>query len=187
MQQIQRGKTIQGNLVEDPKQIQTQNGPMVVMTVAEQNQRFDRESQQYVDMDPTYYDVGISREKLGQNVLASVHKGDRVSVTGNYAVEPYVSKKGEPGLNHRIWAEDVGASMQFDQVQVAPRPNRTVARDGAERGQQAEAAQEATKGGRIVPGWPLENPPAGLSPQEQAGVEAAQQAQQGPELAGPSR
>lgn len=169
MQQIQRGKTIQGNLVDDPKQIPTQNGPMVVMTVAEQNQRFDRDSQQYVDMDPTYYDVGISREKLGQNVLASVHKGDRVSVTGNYAVEPYVSKKGEPGLNHRIWAEDVSASMQFNQVQVAPRPEPAAGREAAAWGVKGPAAD------------------TGLSAQEQAGVDAIQQSQQGPELAGPTR
>ena len=170
MQQIQRGKTIQGNLVEDPKQIQTQNGPMVVMTVAEQGQRFDRESRQYVDMDPTYYDVGISREKLGQNVMASVGKGDRVSVTGNYAVEPYVSKAGEPGLNHRIWAEDVGASMQFNEVQVAPRPERGADREAAGWGVQGQEANAS-----------------GLSPQEQAGVDALQQDPQGPELAGPSR
>ena len=170
MQQIQRGKTIQGNLVDDPKQIQTQNGPMVVMTVAEQNQRFDREAGAWVDKDPTFYDVGISREKLGQNVLASVHKGDRVSVTGNYAVEPYVSKAGGPGLNHRIWAEDVGASMQFNEVQVAQRPERTAGREADGWGVQGQEASAS-----------------GLSQQEQAGVDALQQSQQGPEMAGPSR
>ena len=126
-------KTVQGNLTADPRTVHTKAGQdMVVFKMAENHRQFNESSRQWQDSDPTFYDVAVDRDRLGANVLSSLHKGDRVTVSGNYQVNAYSTSTGEPGLNHRIWAEDVAASMQYNPVTVLPRDHN---RKGASRTQ----------------------------------------------------
>lgn len=112
---------VTGNLVENPRQVMRSNGePMVVLQVAENHRRLDRESNQWVDAGATYYDVAIIKEGLGQNVLASMQQGNRVTVEGSYQSVPFVTSAGEAGLNHKIVADDISASMMFNQVRMGP-------------------------------------------------------------------
>ncbi|HRO95036.1 single-stranded DNA-binding protein [Citricoccus sp.] len=122
-------KTVQGNLTGDPRPVRTKAGQeLVVMTVAENNRRFNEDSRTWEDAEATFYDVAVERAQLRENVLSCLHKGDRVTVTGDHRVEPYATSTGKPGLNHRLWAEDVAASMQFNPVAVLPRePHRDAA------------------------------------------------------------
>ncbi len=122
-------KTVQGNLTGDPRQVRTKTGQeLVVMTVAENGRRFNKDSRAWEDTEAKFYDVAVDRAQLRENVLVSLRKGDRVTVTGDYRVGAYATSTGKPGLNHRIWAEDVAASMQFNPVAVLPREHH---RDGA--------------------------------------------------------
>jgi single-strand DNA-binding protein len=122
-------KTVHGNLTGDPRQMRTKAGQdLVVMTVAENGRRFNENSRTWEDTEAKFYDVAVDRPQLRENVLACLHKGDRVTVTGDYKVGAYSTSTGKPGLNHRIWAEDVAASMQFNPVAVLPREPH---RDGA--------------------------------------------------------
>ncbi|XKH54414.1 single-stranded DNA-binding protein [Citricoccus nitrophenolicus] len=126
-------KTVQGNLTGDPRKVQTKAGQeLVVMVVAENGRRFNEESRAWEDTEAKFYDVAMDRPQLGENVLASLHKGDRVTVTGDYRVGAYSTSTGQPGLSHRIWADDVAASMQFNPVAVLPR-DRTTGVTGAEQ------------------------------------------------------
>ncbi|WP_210417179.1 single-stranded DNA-binding protein [Citricoccus sp. SGAir0253] len=122
-------KTVQGNLTGDPRPVRTKAGQeLVVMTVAENRRRFNEDTQAWEDTEAKFYDVAMDRPQLRENVAASLRKGDRVTVTGDYRVGAYATSTGKPGLNHRIWAEDVAASMQFNPVAVLPRESH---RDGA--------------------------------------------------------
>ncbi|NUL44062.1 single-stranded DNA-binding protein [Cellulosimicrobium funkei] len=138
-------KTVQGNLTGDPRHVRSKSGQeLVVMTVAENGRRFNEESRAWEDTEAKFYGVAMDRSRLGENVLASLHKGDRVTVSGNYQVGAYSTSTGEPGLNHRIWAEDVAASMQFNPVVVLPR-DRTTGVTGAEQGPGRDVGQSVDR------------------------------------------
>lgn len=171
-QNIDREKTVTGYVATDPKTVDTQRGQLVAFRLAEPQQVFDRESRQYKDVDPIYYDVAVGREQLGKNVLASVAVGQRVSVTGNHSMEAYVDRDGNAGLGNRLWAEDVSASMQHNTVQVRP----GVQAGGPER----EAGLERQSPERVAadPGWQASNQPV----EQHVGIERG-----GPALSGPSR
>lgn len=133
-------KTVQGNLTGDPRKIQTKAGQdLVVITVAENGRRFNEDSRAWEDTEAKFYDVAVERAQLRENVAASLRKGDRVTVTGDYRVGAYATSTGQPGLNHRIWAEDVAASMQFNPVVVLPREPH---RDGASVASSPEQSRE---------------------------------------------
>jgi single-strand DNA-binding protein len=142
-------KTVQGNLTGNPRTIQTKAGQdLVVMTVAENSRRFNENSRAWEDTEATFYDVAVERAQLRENVLASLRKGDRVTVTGDYRVGAYATSTGKPGLNHRIWAEDVAASMQFNPVAVLPREHH---RDGAAVASSPEQSREQPVGQGLRP------------------------------------
>ncbi|WMY80035.1 single-stranded DNA-binding protein [Citricoccus sp. I39-566] len=157
-------KTVQGNLTGDPRPVRTKAGQdLVVMTVAENRRRFNEDSRAWEDTEAKFYDVAMDRAQLCENVLASLHKGDRVTVTGDYRVGAYATSTGQPGLNHRIWAEDVAASMQFNPVAVLPRDRD---QDGAHRtGAPEQAVQTGAAAGVD---------PAQLTPEAYAEWAAAQ-------------
>lgn len=119
-QQIDRNKTVAGYVATEPETVETPRGQMVAFRLAEPQQAFNKETRQWEDLAPRYYDVAVGREQLGKNVLASVEVGQRVSVTGNHSIQAYVDRDGNAGLGNQIWAEDVSASMQHNTVQVRP-------------------------------------------------------------------
>jgi single-strand DNA-binding protein len=135
-------KTVHGNLTGDPRPVRTKAGQeLVVMTVAENARRFNEDSRQWEDTGATFYDVAVDRAQLRENVLASLRKGDRVTVTGDHRVGAYATSTGKPGLNHRLWADDVAASMQFNPVAVLPREPH---RDGASVASSPEKSADLT-------------------------------------------
>ena len=154
-------KTVQGNLTADPRPVHTRAGQdMVVFKMAENHRRFNESSRQWQDFDPTFYDVAVDRDRLGANVLSSLHKGDRVTVSGNYQVGAYSTSTGQPGLNHRIWAEDVAASMQYNPVTVLPRDHN---RNGASLTQSpGQSVSQGLQPDQMTPeaftNWAAQNP-----------------------------
>lgn len=111
-------KTVTGNLAADPQVVVTQDGKRLTTLRVLENQRvFSREQQQWVDGETTGYDVAIGHARLADNALKGLHKGDRVTVRGEYQVSPYVNRStGEAGLNHRVSARDVSVSMFNDRM-----------------------------------------------------------------------
>ena len=112
--------TATGNLVEDPVQREVTSGKLTTFRLADTPRVFDREANDWKDGETVFYDVAVKNARFGENVMASLSKGNRVTVAGNYEPVPYVAKDGTPGLNHRIWADDVSASLEFAQVRVEP-------------------------------------------------------------------
>lgn len=171
-QNIDREKTVTGYVATAPETVNTQRGQMVAFRLAEPQEIFDRETRQYRDLDPIYYDVRIGREQLGKNVLESVDTGQRVSVMGKYSVEPYVNREGQAGLNNGIWADEVSASMQHNTVQMGPSVGGAQA--GRERGLEGQRPENVA----ADPAWQASTQPV----EQNLGVEQA-----GPGMSGPSR
>lgn len=117
-------QTVTGNLVADPvkRPVDSQSGFITTFRLAENHRVFDKAAQEWTAGEPTYYDVAVKAAKLGDNIRASVGEGHRVTVTGNYEPVPYITKNGEAGLNNRIWADEVSASLAYASVEVQPNP-----------------------------------------------------------------
>lgn len=111
---------VKGRVVNEPEEIETGNGPLVTFRLAENKRFFDRDAQQWRDAAATYYDVGISKEQLRSNVLASVEKGQQVTVEGNHQVKSFATRDGETGIGHRLYATDVSPSLEWDSLQRQP-------------------------------------------------------------------
>lgn len=145
---IQRGDreglgdtTVRGNLVDDPRRVTTKaNKPMVVARLADTPRVYDREMQEWKDGATTYYDVAIDAEKrpqLAANVESSLRKGHDVVMSGRHSVEPYIGNDGEPKIGHRLWADNVSASLAWTPVEI-PVKDR-----GAERGLDVDPVDHA--------------------------------------------
>jgi single-strand DNA-binding protein len=81
--------TIVGNVVDSPKLRRTKNGHLVAsFRVASTPRRFDRERQSWVDGTTLFVSVTAWRA-LGENVAASLQKGQPVVVTGRYCQREY--------------------------------------------------------------------------------------------------
>lgn len=145
---------VTGNLVGDPETIQTKAGePMTVFNLAE-NTRVRGESG-WADGETNYYSVGVTNERLGQNVESSLRKGDRVKVEGTLQSTPFVRNNGEAGMNHRVFADDVSPSLRFHTAQPQT--------DGHSAQRSAEASQQGPAAGadQVVDTWATASPGSG--------------------------
>src|SRR5699024_3493172 len=121
--------TVTGNLAEDPKEVTTRGGTALTVFRLVENQRvYDRQQHHWVVGEPVGYDVAIRQEHLRRHAFNALHRGEQVTVTGEYQVSPYVNKHtGEPGLNRRIAARDVSISI-FDDRFDQPKADREIDR-----------------------------------------------------------
>jgi single-strand DNA-binding protein len=86
--------TMTGNLVSDPSRRVTAAGVVVTrMRIASNHRRFDRDRGEWISSDPVYLDVNCWRQ-LGDNVAASLKKGDSVLVTGRLTMREYDDAAG---------------------------------------------------------------------------------------------
>lgn len=85
-----------GNLVSDPVRRVTAAGVVVTrMRIASNHRRFDRDRGEWISSDPVYLDVNCWRQ-LGDNVAASLKKGDSVLVSGRLTMREYDDASGGP-------------------------------------------------------------------------------------------
>jgi single-strand DNA-binding protein len=139
--------TIQGNLVADPAQRVVASGARVTkFRIVASGRRFDRATGDWVSTDPVFLNVSCWRQ-LGDNVYASLRKGDTVIVHGRLTFREWDDPdRGRRSL-YEIEAMSVGPDLGRYVVHVShptrelPAQSDAVAVDGAEV---AEAAAEAT-------------------------------------------
>ncbi|WP_431711453.1 single-stranded DNA-binding protein [Glutamicibacter uratoxydans] len=116
-------KTVTGNLAEDPVW-RTNAGSgenFLTLKLLETQRVQNRETRQWEDGETIAYDIAVREQRMAQHIANSVHKGDRLTVVGNYQVEPYTSRDGKAGLGHRIYAHEVAASLRFTDAQLPER------------------------------------------------------------------
>lgn len=115
-------KTITGNVATDPSVMEHNGNTWVKVRLAEQQREFVKG--QWQDGEKVYYDVAIRDKQLGQHVLNSVLRGDRLTASGNYTISPYTDANGNEGINHNVYANDVSVSLKFTDVSITREQNQ---------------------------------------------------------------
>jgi single-strand DNA-binding protein len=102
--------TVVGNVAEDPRRKNTQNGAVTNFRLASTPRRYDAGTGQYVDGSTFWVDVECWGSLSG-NVAASISKGDPVLVQGALYTDSWESDAG-PRSKPRIRAFAVGPNLQ---------------------------------------------------------------------------
>jgi single-strand DNA-binding protein len=74
--------------------------------------RYDREAGSWVDGQTNWYSVSLFRQ-LATNAAFSVHKGDRVIVTGRLKVRQWALEDGRSGTSVDVDAESIGHDLMW--------------------------------------------------------------------------
>jgi single-strand DNA-binding protein len=75
----------------------------------------------------SYYNV-VAWQSLAENVCESLHKGDRVVITGRLDQRSWVNKDAERRVSYEIVAEEVGPSLRWVSA-LLQKPARSAAPD----------------------------------------------------------
>jgi single-strand DNA-binding protein len=108
--------TLSGNITRDPEFRVTTNGKGVASFGLAVNRRYQVDG--VWQEQTSFFDV-VAWSDLGQRAVASLHKGDRVIVTGRMEQRTWEGGDGAKRSKVEIVASDIGASVRFAEVQVA--------------------------------------------------------------------
>lgn len=147
--------TIIGNLVDDPELRFTPAGHAVAkFRVASTPRTFDKQANEWKDGDSLFLTVTAWRQ-LGENVAASLHRGNRVIVQGRLTQRSYEDREGVKRTVYEIEAEDVAASLKTATATVT----KTTGQGGRQQpaqggyGQQQPAADPWATNAQQQAGW----------------------------------
>lgn len=159
-------KTVSGNLASDPVWRDGVNGgdKFLTMRLLDTPRVMNRETKQWGDGDTVAYDVAVREQRMAQHIANSVRSGDRLTVSGTYHVDPYMTRDSKAEIGHRLYAQDVSVSLKFTDVQIQDRKfdrsrDQQVERDvqGPDQNQQSPAPSPSTAPTNGAGGFP---PPA---------------------------
>lgn len=103
--------TVTGNLTADPELRFTTSGAAVANFTVAENHR-TKQGDQWADDGSTFYRVSAWKT-MGENIAESLHKGDRVTVTGQFRTREYEARDGSKGRSLDITADTVGPDLRF--------------------------------------------------------------------------
>ncbi|WP_308491000.1 single-stranded DNA-binding protein [Microbacterium terrisoli] len=108
--------TIMGNIAAEPQRRQMGNGTAVTsFRVASSQRHFDKDRNGWVESGTNWYQVSAFRA-LGEHAFASLHKGDRVIVTGRLKLRRWENDQGK-GLSVEIDADGIGHDLLWGTTQ----------------------------------------------------------------------
>lgn len=104
--------TVTGLVATTPRHLVTQDAlPITSFRLASSTRRFDRGQNRWVDGETNWYTITAFRQ-LAINSAGSVHKGDRIIVTGKLRVRDW--DNGErAGTSVEIEAEGIGHDLTW--------------------------------------------------------------------------
>ena len=107
--------TLVGNLTRDPELRYTTGGSGVASFGIAVNRRYkvNGEWQEQV----SFFNV-VAWGDLGENAAASLHKGNRVIVTGRLEQRSYETRDGEKRNVTEVIADELGPSLRWAQVEI---------------------------------------------------------------------
>jgi len=104
--------TVIGTVATDPKRITTQSGAMLCsFRLASDERRYDRTQQKWIEGETNWYSISVFRA-LGEHAHSSLHKGERVIVSGRLRVRRWESE-GKAGTSVEIDADAVGHDLRW--------------------------------------------------------------------------
>lgn len=104
--------TICGNVTRDPELRYSNSGVAITNFSIAVNERRKNEQGEWVDGDVSFVNVTAWRE-LGENVAASVKKGDRVIANGKLKVRTFEREDGTKGQSTELDLWDIGVSLKW--------------------------------------------------------------------------
>ena len=105
--------TVVGQLTADPELRHTKkNIPVASFSVAHNDRIFDKESEEWVDGEPTFVRASYWRES-GENFAESHSKGDRVILVGKLKQNDFTDKDGKERSTLELIVEEAGPSNKF--------------------------------------------------------------------------
>jgi len=161
--------TIVGNLTADPELRYTQGGlPVTGFTVAVNERKLNRETQQWEDGDTTFVRCSAWRE-MAEQVAQSLTKGTRVIATGKVKMQEYETKDGQKGSSLEMQVDEIGPSLRYATAVVTKTPRREGGTNpGAPMAMQTPGGygQQQTPGygGQPQQGWAQPQVPQGPPP-----------------------
>ncbi|WP_131103874.1 single-stranded DNA-binding protein [Ornithinimicrobium sufpigmenti] len=105
--------TISGRVAQEPKirHGKTTGAPFCVVSVAVNNDRFDKEQERWVNLDTTFYEL-VCFGGLGANVAASLKVGDPVVALGRFKVSSWEGET-QRSQTPTITCEHLGPDLRF--------------------------------------------------------------------------
>jgi single-strand DNA-binding protein len=140
--------TLVGFVAQDPILRPTKNGVLVTdLRVGTTPRVQDRVTNQWRDGDTSYYSVSCWR-RLGENVRASLRKGDPVMVKGKFRSRTYTDKNGVIHTVVDIIADTVGHDMNRGVANYL-RQTRSAAAEDDQAGQEPQEPQYPAEGSEM--------------------------------------
>lgn len=110
--------TVTGNIAADPEHRLTGGGvPVTTFRVASSQRRFDSGKGQWVETGTNWYQVSAFRG-LATHAYASLHRGERVIVTGRLRLRRWETPAGK-GLSVEIDADGIGHDLLWGTSQYS--------------------------------------------------------------------
>jgi single-strand DNA-binding protein len=131
---------ITGNLVREPELRFTTGGTATCGFGIAVNRRYQQNGE-WVDAPTNFFNVTVWGQ-YGENVAASLSKGDRVLVKGRLDFRKYQNKEGVEVTTHDIIADEVCPSLKYATAQIS-RIERESTGSGARRGSGGGRRQQA--------------------------------------------
>ena len=132
--------TIIGNLTREPELRFTAGGTATCGFGVAVNRRYQQNGE-WVDAPTNFFNVTVWGQ-YGENVAASLSKGDRVLVKGRLDFRKYQNKDGVEVTTHDIIADEVAPSLKYATAQIS-RIERESTGSGARRGNGGGRRQQA--------------------------------------------
>ena len=121
--------TVTGNVGAEPRTRVLANGAVVTdFRIASTPRLLDKDTDVWKDGDTMWFGVSCWRA-LAENVATSLHKGDRVVVSGRLKVSTWVTDKGEQRSQLEIISPVVGFDLSRGTAVLRKSPPLTVATD----------------------------------------------------------
>jgi single-strand DNA-binding protein len=149
---------IVGNMTADAELRYTQSGlPVAGFTVAVNDRKFNRTTNEWEDGDTTFVRCSVWRE-MAEQVAASLTKGTRVMVSGKLTLQEFEKKEGGTGAALEMQVDEIGPSLRYATAQVtkaAPRQGGAPQQGGMPQGY---GQQQPPRGGQpqVPQGWPAQ-------------------------------
>ena len=131
--------TIIGNLTREPEIRFTTSGTATCSFGVAQNRRY-MQNNEWVDAPTNFFNVTVWGQ-YGENVAASLAKGDRVIIKGRLDFRKYTNKDGVEVTTHDIVADEVAPSLRYATAAMT-----RIQRDGGEGG--GRGGQGGGRGGQ---------------------------------------
>ncbi|NND84721.1 MAG: single-stranded DNA-binding protein [Acidimicrobiia bacterium] len=116
--------TVVGNLVEDPELRYTQSGAALANVRVASSRRYQDRNQEW--QEETAFFRGTVWREMAEQVAESLHKGDRVIITGSIEQRDWEDNQGQKRSSLELRIQEIGPSLRWATAQV----NR-IARSGS--------------------------------------------------------